>query len=440
MSLPVTGPCPHPLATVANVGQHVGQVVTLRGWLYNIRSSGKIAFPQLRDGSGVIQCVAMKNDLGDERFEALRRLGQESSLVLAGTVVADPRAPGGYELKVSDLEVVQAVEGFPITPKEHGPAFLHDNRHLWLRSKKQVALLRVRHLCVQAIRNYFDSRGFVLFDSPIFTPNACEGTTTLFATEYFGQTAYLSQSGQLYQEAGAMALGKTYCFGPTFRAEKSATRRHLNEFWMVEPEVAYATLDDICDLAEDFLVEVVAHVLAHGRPWLEELERDISKLEAVQKPFHRMSYDEACARLAALGVPVEPEDDFGSPHETALTEQFDRPIMVHRFPTAIKAFYMKEDPENPLRALGVDVLAPEGYGEIIGGGERAADLDYLIEQLKAHNLPQETFEWYLDLRRYGSVPHAGFGMGIERTVAWMCGIEHVRETIPFPRMLYRLRP
>jgi asparaginyl-tRNA synthetase len=440
MSLPVTGPCPHPLATVATVGQHVGQVVTLRGWLYNIRSSGKIAFPQLRDGSGVIQCVAMKNDLGDERFEALRRLGQESSLVLAGTVVADPRAPGGYELKVSDLEVVQAVEGFPITPKEHGPAFLHDNRHLWLRSKKQVALLRVRHLCVQAIRNYFDSRGFVLFDSPIFTPNACEGTTTLFATEYFGQTAYLSQSGQLYQEAGAMALGKTYCFGPTFRAEKSATRRHLNEFWMVEPEVAYATLDDICDLAEDFLVEVVAHVLAHGRPWLEELERDISKLEAVQKPFHRMSYDEACARLAALGVPVEPEDDFGSPHETALTEQFDRPIMVHRFPTAIKAFYMKEDPENPLRALGVDVLAPEGYGEIIGGGQREDDADVLIRKIHEHQLPQSEFEWFLDLRRYGTVPHGGFGLGLERLVAWVAGIRHIRETIPFPRTIDRLTP
>jgi asparaginyl-tRNA synthetase len=440
MTLTLTGAAPFPIATVATVGDYVDQTVVLRGWLYNIRSSGKIVFPQLRDGSGVIQCVAMKAELGDERFEELRRLGQESSLVLAGTVVADPRAPGGYELKISDFLVAQAVEGYPITPKEHGPAFLHDNRHLWLRSKKQVALMRIRHLCVQAVRNYFDDHGFVLFDSPIFTPNACEGTTTLFATEYFGKTAYLSQSGQLYQEAGAMALGKTYCFGPTFRAEKSATRRHLNEFWMVEPEVAYATLDDICDLAEDFLVTVVAHVVKHGRPWLVELERDISKLEAVQKPFHRMSYDDACARLQELGVPVEPEDDFGSPHETALTESFDRPIMVHRFPTAIKAFYMKEDPENPLRALGVDVLAPEGYGEIIGGGEREDNTDVLIRKIHHHQLPMSEFEWFLDLRRYGSVPHGGFGLGLERLVAYVAGIRHIRETIPFPRTIDRLTP
>ena len=335
-------------ATIATIAQFVDQEVTLNGWLYNIRGSGKIAFPQLRDGTGIIQCVAKKAEPGDEAFESLRRLGQESSLSLTGTIHADERAQGGFEMKVSGVTVHQSVTGYPISPKEHGPAFLHDHRHLWMRSKKQHAILKIRHLCVRAIRDYFDTRDYLLLDSPIFTPNPCEGTSTLFETEYFGQPAYLSQSGQLYQEAGAMAFGKTYTFGSTFRAEKSSTRRHLTEFWMVEPEVAYADIDDVMDLAEDFMVEVVKYVLDNGgRQHLEVLERDISVLENVQKPFPRMSYDDACVQLEKLGEPVEPDDDFGSPHETCLTQQYDRPIMVHRYPTAVKAFYMKEDPRTP---------------------------------------------------------------------------------------------
>jgi len=427
-------------ASIDRIGQHEGSEVTLDGWLYSLRSSGKIAFPQLRDGTGIIQCVAKRAVLGDDAFDALRHLGQESSLSITGTVHADARADGGYELQVSQVQIHQDSSGYPVTKKEHGPAFLHDNRHLWIRSKRQHAILRIRHLCVRAIRNYFDDRGYLLFDSPMFTPNACEGTSTLFSTEYFGQTAFLTQSGQLYQEAGAMAFGKTYCFGPTFRAEKSSTRRHLTEFWMVEPEVAYADLDDVMDLAEDFLVEVIGYVVEHGRAHLETLERDISVLDNVQKPFPRMSYDEACAKLAELEVPVDSEGDFGSPHETMLTQQFDRPIMVHRYPSAIKAFYFKADPENPARALGVDVLAPEGYGEIIGGGQREDDSDELIRKIDEHKLPQESFEWFLDLRRYGSVPHGGFGLGLERLVCWVCGIHHIRETIPFPRTIDRLAP
>lgn len=428
------------LATIATIAAHEGQEVTLRGWLYNLRSSGKVAFPQLRDGTGIIQAVASRADVGEESFEALRRLGQESSLIVQGVVKADARAPGGYELHIKSIEVVQQVEGYPITPKEHGPAFLFDHRHLWLRSRRQHAILSIRHLAVQAVRHYLDSRGYLLLDSPIFTPNACEGTSTLFATEYFGRTAYLSQSGQLYQEAGALAFGKTYCFGPTFRAEKSATRRHLTEFWMVEPEVAFLELDTLMDLCEDFLVECVAYVLERGREHLVFLERDISKLENVRKPFPRISYDEACAMLEKLGVPVDPEDDFGSPHETMLTQQFDRPVMVHRYPSAVKAFYMKPDSANPLRALGVDVLAPEGYGEVIGGGQREDDYDALVHRINEHKLPMESFEWFLDLRRYGTVPHAGFGMGLERFVTWVCGIHHIRETVPFPRTIDRLVP
>ena len=428
------------LTTIDKIGDFDGQEVTIRGWLFKLRASGKIAFPQLRDGTGILQCVASRQDIGDDAFEVLRKLGQESSLVVRGRVRADARAPGGYELGISGFDLIQDASGYPISPKEHGPAFLHDHRHLWLRSRKQQAILRIRHLAVQAIRNYFDRRGYLLLDSPIFTPNACEGTSTLFETEYFGRPAYLTQSGQLYQEAGATAFGKTYCFGPTFRAEKSGTRRHLTEFWMVEPELAFADLDDIMDIAEDFLVECTAFVLEHGRPYLLELERDISKLEAVQKPFVRMSYDEACAKLAEIGVAVEPEDDFGAPHETALTQLFDRPIMVHRYPTAVKAFYMKEDPTNPRRCMGVDVLAPEGYGEVIGGGAREDDLNVLLHKIAEHKLPQEYFEWFLDLRRYGTVPHGGFGMGLERFVTWMCGIPHIRETIPFPRTIDRLTP
>ncbi len=427
-------------AQIASIAQHEGQTVTLRGWIHNSTPRGKLLFIQMRDGSGFIQAVMRKQAVDEELFEAFKRAGQESSVELTGLVKADTRSKLGFELSVTDGKVLQSAEGFPITPKEHGPAFLHDNRHLWLRSKRQFAIMKIRHLSVQAIRNYFDERGFTLCDSPVFTPNACEGTTTLFATEYFGQQAYLTQSGQLYQEATAMALGKTYCFGPTFRAEKSATRRHLTEFWMVEPELAFADLDDIMDLAEDFTVYCVQHVLKHGREYLEMLDRDLSKLECIQKPFPRMSYDEACARLAELGVPVDPEDDFGSPHETELTKQFDRPLLVHRFPTAIKAFYMKEDPDNPLRAMGVDLLAPEGYGEVIGGGQREDDLDLLIRKIDEHELPQEAFAWFTDLRRYGSVPHGGFGMGLERFVCWVCGIRHVRETIPFPRTIDRLTP
>ncbi len=427
--------------TIATIASYDGQEVTLNGWLYNIRGSGKIAFPQLRDGTGIIQCVAKKAVLGDEVFEELRHLGQESSLSLTGTIHADERAQGGFEMQVTGVAVHQKASGYPISPKEHGPAFLHDHRHLWMRSKKQHAILKIRHLCVRAIRDYFDDRDFLLMDSPIFTPNPCEGTSTLFETEYFGQPAYLSQSGQLYQEAGAMAFGKTYTFGPTFRAEKSSTRRHLTEFWMVEPEIAYADLDDIMDLAEDFMVEVVKYVLDNGgRKHLEVLERDIGILENVQKPFPRMSYDDACAQLSELGEPVEPDDDFGSPHETRLTKEYDRPIMVHRYPTAVKAFYMKEDPSNPARVLGMDMLAPEGYGEIIGSGQREDSEEVLLRKIAEHGLNQEHFEWYLDLRRYGSVPHGGFGLGLERLVCWICGIRHIRETVPFPRMMDRLTP
>jgi len=425
---------------ISNIAAYVDQEVRISGWLYNSRGSGKIAFLQLRDGTGIIQCVMAKAEHDENLFQRARKLGQESSITITGVVKSDERSKLGYELIVTDLEIHQDAEGYPITPKAHGPAFLFENRHLWLRSKRPHAVLRIRHLCVQAIRNYFDSRGYLLMDSPIFTPAACEGTSTLFETEYFGRSAYLTQSGQLYQEAGAMAFGKTYCFGPTFRAEKSATRRHLTEFWMVEPEVAYADLDDVMDLAEDFLVEVVGYVLEHGREHLELLGRDIAALERVQKPFERISYDKACEIIKSLGVEMEDEDDFGSPQETALAEQYDRPIMVHRFPTAIKAFYMKEDPTNPLRALGVDVLAPEGYGEIIGGGQREDDLDVLLRKIDEHELPREAFDWFLDLRKYGTCPHGGFGLGLERLVAWISGVKHVRETIPFARTMAQLKP
>ena len=428
------------ITTVAEIAAYEGQTVTLRGWVYNASGKGKLLFLQIRDGSGIIQAVCNKVELGDELFESLKRLGQESSLEITGKVSADSRSKLGFELHVSGAHIVGTSEGYPITPKDHGPNFLYDHRHLWFRSKRPHAILHVRHLIIQAIRNYFDSRGFLLLDSPIFTPNACEGTSTLFETEYFGQTAYLSQSGQLYQEAGATAFGKTYCFGPTFRAEKSDTRRHLNEFWMVEPEIAWIDLDGIMDMCEDFVVEVVAHVLKNGRQHLEELERDISVLERVQKPFPRISYDDACAMLEKLGHPVEPEDDFGSPHETELTKQFDRPIMVHRYPSIVKAFYMKADPENPARALGVDVLAPEGYGEIIGGGQREDSYDELVRKIHHHQLPMASFQWYLDLRRYGTVPHGGMGAGVERLVTWICGIHNVREAIPFPRTITRLTP
>ena len=426
---------------IEDIGQHAGQEVTIKGWLHNRRSSGKIHFLTVRDGTGFIQAVLSKSAVGDELFTTADHLSQETSLVVSGVVRADARAPSGYEIDVKYFEVVGESHDYPITPKEHGVDYLLDHRHLWIRAERQQAILRVRHEIINAVRDFFNTRGFILADTPIFTPAACEGTTTLFPAQYFDeQTAYLTQSGQLYNEANAMALGRVYCFGPTFRAEKSKTRRHLTEFWMVEPEMAYADLNDVMTLAEGLVVSVVARVLDKRRGELKVLERDTSKLEAVQSPFPRISYDDAVKILKEKGLPFEWGGDFGGPDETVLSAQFDRPVMVHRYPSKVKAFYMKPDPDRPEVALGVDVLAPEGYGEIIGGGERLADLDLLLARIEEHKLPKDAFEWYLDLRRYGSVPHGGFGMGIERVVAWICGLEHVRETIPYPRMLNRLYP
>ena len=426
---------------IEDIGKHEGENVTIKGWLHNRRSSGRIHFLILRDGSGFIQAVMSKAAVGDELFRAADHLSQETSVIVTGAVRADARAPSGYEIDLKHLEVVGLSHDFPITPKEHGVDYLLDRRHLWIRTERQQAILRVRHEIISAVRDFFNSRGFILADTPIFTPAACEGTTTLFPAQYFeDQTAYLTQSGQLYNEANAMALGRVYSFGPTFRADKSKTRRHLTEFWMVEPEMAYADLDDVMNLAEELVVSLVARVLETRRRELTVLERDRAKLESVQRPFPRMSYDQAVAALQARGQPIEWGGDFGGADETALSAEFDRPVMVHRYPAQVKAFYMKPDPARPELALGVDVLAPEGYGEIIGGGERLADLDLLLRRIEEHKLPREAFEWYLDLRRYGSVPHGGFGMGIERVVAWICGLEHVRETIPYPRMLYRLYP
>jgi asparaginyl-tRNA synthetase len=430
-----------PTVYIEDIARHDGQQVTLRGWLHNRRSSGKIHFLTVRDGTGFIQAVMSKTDVGEELFARADHLGQETALIVTGLVRADARAKGGYELIASSFEVVHDTQDYPITPKEHGVDYLMDRRHLWIRSQRQHAILRVRHEVIDAVRDFFNSRGFILADTPIFTPSACEGTTTLFPVQYFEDTtAYLTQSGQLYNEANAMALGRVYCFGPTFRAEKSKTRRHLTEFWMVEPEMAYADLDDTMALAEQLVSEVVARVLDKRRAELAQLERDTSKLDTVRAPFPRITYDEAITRLNAAGQPIEWGGDFGGTDETVLSDQFDRPVMVHRYPAQVKAFYMKPDPERADLALCVDVLAPEGYGEIIGGGQRLDDYDLLLGRIKAHNLPVEAFEWYLDLRRYGSVPHSGFGMGIERVVAWICGLEHVRETIPYPRMLYRMYP
>jgi len=425
---------------IEDIGKHEGQEVTIKGWLHNRRSSGKIHFLIVRDGTGFIQGVMSKAAVGEELFKQADHLSQETSIIVTGTVRADKRAPSGYEIDVEGFEIVGQSHDYPITPKEHGVDFLLDRRHLWIRTERQQAILRVRHEVINAIRDFFNSSGFILADTPIFTPAACEGTTTLFPTQYFEETAYLTQSGQLYNEANAMALGRVYCFGPTFRAEKSKTRRHLTEFWMVEPEMAYASLDDVMELAEDLVVEVVARVVDKRRPELKVLERDTSTLERVKKPFPRISYDDAVKTLQSKGLPIEWGGDFGGPDETTLSEQYDRPVMVHRYPAAVKAFYMKPDPDRPELALGVDVLAPEGYGEIIGGGERLADLDLLLKRIKEHDLPQEAFEWYLDLRRYGTVPHGGFGMGIERVVSWICKLDHLREAIPYPRMLYRLYP
>jgi asparaginyl-tRNA synthetase len=430
-----------PVVYIEDIAAHVGEAVTIRGWLANRRSSGKIHFLQVRDGSGFIQAVMSKAAVGDEVFERAGHLSQESAVTVTGNVRADARAPGGFELDATGFEIVSVSHDYPITPKEHGVDFLMDRRHLWIRSARQHAVLRIRHEVIDAVRDYFNSRGFVLADTPIFTPSACEGTTTLFPVPYFDDaTAYLTQSGQLYNEANAMALGRVYCFGPTFRAEKSKTRRHLTEFWMVEPEVAYATLDDVITLAEGLVVEVVGRVLERRKRELQTLERDTTKLEQVKAPFPRITYDEAARRLQEKGLPFEWGGDFGSPDETALAEMFEQPLAVTGFPSAIKAFYFKPQPDRAEVSLSVDVLAPEGYGEIIGGGQRIDDYDLLVERLEAHKLPREDYEWYLDLRRFGGVPHAGFGMGIERVVAWIAGLEHLREAIPYPRMLYRLRP
>ena len=426
---------------IEDIAAHEGQTVTIRGWLANRRSSGKIHFLQVRDGSGFIQAVMSKAAVGDAVFAQADHLSQESALAVTGLVRADARAPGGFEIDVSGVEIVSAAHEYPITPKEHGPDFLLDRRHLWIRTARQHAVLRVRHEVIDAVRDYFNSRGFILADTPIFTPSACEGTTTLFPVPYFDdRTAYLTQSGQLYNEANAMALGRVYCSGPTFRAEKSKTRRHLTEFWMVEPEVAYATLDDITALAEGLVVEVVGRVLERRKRELTVLERNTTSLEKVTAPFPRITYDEAAARLKEKGLPFEWGGDFGSPDETALSEMFDKPLAVTGYPSAVKAFYFKPQPDRPEVSLSVDVLAPEGYGEIIGGGQRIDDYDLLLKRIEEHKLPVEAYEWYLDLRRFGSVPHAGFGMGIERVVAWICGLEHLREAIPYPRMLHRLTP
>ncbi len=439
------------IARIGDIARHVGQEVRLQGWLYNKRGSKKLHFLQVRDGSGIIQAVVSLEDVGEKLFAEAGELTQESAIKVDGVVREDPRSPIGYELHVKNVELVAKAKDYPITKKEHGDAFLMDHRHLWLRSQRQHTILKVRHTIIKAIRDYFDGNGFVLVDSPILTPNACEGTSTLFATPYFDGMAYLTQSGQLYQEAAAMAFGKSYCFGPTFRAEKSKTRRHLTEFWMVEPEVAYLELDGLMDLCEDFLVNIVSRVLEVNRKDLERIERDTKPLERVQKPFPRVSYDDALKQLTGIRAEVtDPElkqqleltwgSDFGSPHETELTKRYDRPIMCYGYPSAVKAFYMKKDPENPKLSRNVDVLAPEGYGEIIGGGQREDDLDVLEKAIEHEQLPRSAFEWFLDLRRYGSVPHAGFGLGVERTVAWVCGLHHVRETIPFARLMDRLTP
>ncbi|HEV2960756.1 MAG TPA: asparagine--tRNA ligase [Candidatus Angelobacter sp.] len=438
-----------PVSTIAQIGQHDGQTVTVQGWLYNKRESGKLLFPIFRDGTGVIQGVIAKNQVSPEVFDTVKNLTDESSVVVTGKVRADKRAPGGYEMDVTDIRVVQRVpddDPFPISRKEHGIDFLMEHRHLWVRTPRQCAILRIRAEIIRAARNFFDDRGFVLTDPPILTPAACEGTTTLFPVDYFEEQAYLTQSGQLYVEATAMALGKVYSFGPTFRAEKSKTRRHLTEFWMVEPEIAYAQLDDIMELAENFTSHIVQTVVANRRDDLKTLERDLAKLENIKAPFPRISYDDAVKLLqeghskGQIESRFEWGGDFGSPDETYISSQFDKPVMIHRYPTQIKAFYMEPDPQRAELALCCDVLAPEGYGEIIGGSQRIGDYQLLLKRIRDHGLPEEAFKWYLDLRKYGGVPHAGFGMGIERAVAWICGLEHVRETIPFARTLTRIYP
>jgi asparaginyl-tRNA synthetase len=425
---------------IEDIAKHVGERVELRGWVYNKRSSGRVRFLLIRDGTGILQCTIFSLEKEHPLFNKFEELTQESSLIVRGKVKEDKRAPGGYELEIEDIKIIHIAQDYPITPKPHGISFLMDHRHLWLRSSRQNAILQIRVEVIRAIRDFFDSRGFRLMDTPILTPSACEGTTTLFETKYFDEKAYLSQSGQLYNEATAMAFGKVYCFGPTFRAEKSKTRRHLLEFWMVEPEVAFATLDDIIELGEDLIVYIISRVLDRRKKELEILNRDIKPLEKITKPFPRITYKEGISILKEKGSKIEFGDDFGAPEETILSKNFEKPVCVTHYPLKVKAFYMQPDPENPDLALCVDVLAPEGYGEIIGGGQRIHDYDLLLKKIKEHDLPIENYQWYLDLRKYGSVPHAGFGLGIERTVAWICKIDHIRETIPFPRMLYRMYP
>lgn len=422
------------------IGEHVGKEVEIKGWLYNKRSSGRIQFLIIRDGTDLIQGVLVRDEVPAEVFEVAKNLTQESSIIVHGIINEDQRSVSGYEMTITDLEVIQIADEYPITPKEHGVDFLLDRRHLWLRSQKQHAVMLVRNEIIKASRQFFDDRDFILMDAPILTPAACEGTSTLFETDYFDEKAYLSQSGQLYMEAAAMAFGKVYCFGPTFRAEKSKTRRHLMEFWMIEPEVAFADMDDNMDLQEEYVCYLVQQVLKNRRKELEILERDISKLEKIVAPFPRISYDEALEILRKNGVEKEWGEDLGGADETIIANQFDLPVFVHRYPTAIKAFYMQPDPERPEVVLGSDLLAPEGYGEIIGGGERIYDPELIMERLKEHNLPAEDYSWYLDLRRYGTVPHSGFGLGLERAVSWICGLSHLREAIPFPRLINRLYP
>jgi len=432
-----------PVVTIEHAGQHVGAEVTIRGWLYNLRESGKLLFPIFRDGTGIMQGVISQKEHADA-FESAKGLTQESSVIVTGTVRAEPRAPGGFELHVSGVEVVQRVPEsapYPIQLKEHGVDFLLDQRHLWIRTPRQAAILRIRAEAERAARNFMDSQDYTLTDAPIFTPAACEGTTTLFEVDYIDdQKAYLTQSGQLYVEATAAALGKVYCFGPTFRAEKSKTRRHLTEFWMLEPEASYAHLEDMMLLGEGLVSAVVQSVVKNRARELEMLKRDVSKLENIKPPFPRIMYDEAIKVLEKNGNPAKWGDDFGGDEETIISKEFDKPVIIHRYPAAMKAFYMATDAARPELSLSFDMIAPEGYGEIIGGGERLSSYETVVERLRQNNLPEESFQWYLDLRRYGSVPHAGFGLGLERTVAWICGTEHIREVIPFPRMLYRVYP
>lgn len=425
---------------IQDIAQHEGQKVTLKGWLLRSTDKGKLQFLMLRDGTGFIQCVVFQKAVSPETFDAARRVTQESSLIVRGKVRKEPRAPGGYEVDASEVRIVQLAQDYPITPKEHGVDFLMDRRHLWLRSQSQWAVMRVRATVVRAIRDWLDSHGFLNLDTPILTPTSCEDTTTLFATDYFGEPAYLTQSGQLYNEAHIMAFGKVYCFGPTFRAEKSKTRRHLMEFWMVEPEMAYADLEDCMKVEEEFVSYIVQTTLRERAYELSLLGRDTTLLQNVTPPFPRISYDDAVKLLNEKGVPITWGEDFGAPHETTIAESFDKPVFVHHYPAQCKAFYMEVEPDRPELSKSVDLLAPEGYGEIIGGGERTASLELLERRIEEHKLKREAYEWYLDLRRYGSVPHSGFGLGLERTVAWICGLSHIRETIPFPRMLTRLYP